>query len=93
MREAGDVCYADVYRDGTGVVEFVRKEDMTYAVRKLDNTKFRSHEVGYTLILFFDQNWIQCSLTVEFEGKDTGKGFQINYQRPGLSVFVFIQHV
>lgn len=46
MREAGDVCYADVYRDGTGVVEFVRKEDMTYAVRKLDNTKFRSHEVG-----------------------------------------------
>ncbi|XP_059537066.1 serine/arginine-rich splicing factor 1-like [Myotis daubentonii] len=44
MREAGDVCYADVYRDGTGVVEFVRKEDMTYADRKLDNTKFRSHE-------------------------------------------------
>lgn len=45
MREAGDVCYADVYRDGTGVVEFVRKEDMT-AIRKLDNTKFCSHEVG-----------------------------------------------
>lgn len=45
MREAGDVCYADVYRDGTGVVEFVRKEDMSYAVRQLDNTKFRSHEV------------------------------------------------
>ncbi|XP_070838661.1 serine/arginine-rich splicing factor 1B-like [Chaetodon trifascialis] len=44
MREAGDVCYADVYRDGTGVVDFVRREDMTYAVRKLDNTKFRSHE-------------------------------------------------
>ena len=32
--------YADVVRDGTGVVEFVLKEDMTYAVRKLDNTKF-----------------------------------------------------
>lgn len=45
MRDAGEVCYADVYRDGTGLVEFVRKEDMTYAVRKLDNTKFRSHEV------------------------------------------------
>ncbi|KAG7280202.1 hypothetical protein CRUP_037563 [Coryphaenoides rupestris] len=44
MREAGDVCYADVLRDGTGVVEFVRKEDMSYAVRKLDSTKFRSHE-------------------------------------------------
>lgn len=51
MREAGDVCYADVFRDGTGVVEFVRKEDMTYAVRKLDNTKFRSHEVGSILTL------------------------------------------
>lgn len=49
MREAGDVCYADVFRDGTGVVEFVRKEDMTYAVRKLDNTKFRSHEVCKSL--------------------------------------------
>lgn len=46
MQEADDVCYADVYRDGTGVVEFVRKEDMTYAIRKLDNTKFCSHEVG-----------------------------------------------
>ncbi|XP_061607667.1 serine/arginine-rich splicing factor 1B [Phyllopteryx taeniolatus] len=44
MREAGDVCYADVNRDGSGVVEFVRKEDMTYAVHKLDNSKFRSHE-------------------------------------------------
>lgn len=56
MREAGDVCYADVFRDGTGVVEFVRKEDMTYAVRKLDNTKFRSHEVGFSSSRF-DQHW------------------------------------
>ena len=45
MREAGDVCYADVYRDGTGVVEFLRAEDMKYAVKQLDDTKFRSHEV------------------------------------------------
>lgn len=44
MREAGDVCYADVYRDGTGVVEFLRPEDMKYAVKQLDDTKFRSHE-------------------------------------------------
>lgn len=47
MREAGDVCYADVFKDGTGVVEFLRKEDMRYAVRKLDDTKFRSHEVNF----------------------------------------------
>lgn len=45
MREAGDVCYADVYRDGTGVVEYARYEDVKYAIRKLDDTKFRSHEV------------------------------------------------
>jgi len=45
MREAGDVCYADVSKDGRGVVEFLHYDDMKYAVRKLDNSKFRSHEV------------------------------------------------
>jgi len=50
MREAGDVCYADVYKDGTGVVEFLRYEDMKYAARKLDDSKFRSHEVSETSI-------------------------------------------
>ena len=45
MREAGDVCYADVYRDGSGVVEFTTREDMRRAVKHLDDTKFRSHEV------------------------------------------------
>lgn len=48
MREAGDVCFADVYKDGTGVVEFLRYEDMKYAVKKLDDSRFRSHEVQYT---------------------------------------------
>lgn len=45
MREAGDVCYADVNRDGTGTVEYTNREDMKYAVKSLDDTKFRSHEV------------------------------------------------
>lgn len=44
MREAGDVCYADVFKDGTGVVDFIRYEDMKYALRKLDDSRFRSHE-------------------------------------------------
>uniref|UniRef100_A0A0R3RQA8 RRM domain-containing protein n=1 Tax=Elaeophora elaphi TaxID=1147741 RepID=A0A0R3RQA8_9BILA len=44
MREAGDVCYTDVLRDGTGIVEYSRYEDMKYALRKLDDTKFKSHE-------------------------------------------------
>ncbi|KAI1724888.1 RNA recognition motif domain-containing protein [Ditylenchus destructor] len=42
--KAGDVCYADVFRDGTGVVEYIRYEDMKYAIKKLDDTKFKSHE-------------------------------------------------
>lgn len=28
MREAGDVTYSDVFRDGTGVVEYARYDDM-----------------------------------------------------------------
>ncbi|NP_001299828.1 serine/arginine-rich splicing factor 9 [Danio rerio] len=44
MREAGDVCFADVQRDGEGVVEFLRREDMEYALRRLDSTEFRSHQ-------------------------------------------------
>uniref|UniRef100_F1L925 Splicing factor, arginine/serine-rich 3 n=1 Tax=Ascaris suum TaxID=6253 RepID=F1L925_ASCSU len=44
MREAGDICYAEVSKDGTGVVEYINYDDMKYAVRKLDDTKFKSHE-------------------------------------------------
>lgn len=50
MREAGDVCFADTYKDGTGVVEFLRYDDMRYAIKKLDDSRFRSHEVG----IFFE---------------------------------------
>ncbi|KAM9306543.1 serine/arginine-rich splicing factor 9-like [Pholidichthys leucotaenia] len=44
MREAGDVCFADVQQDGTGIVEFLRREDMEFAIRRLDRTEFRSHQ-------------------------------------------------
>ena len=55
MREAGDVCYSDVFKDGTGAVEFMRYEDMKYALRKLDDSKFKSHEVIFfkKISLFF----------------------------------------
>lgn len=53
MREAGDVCYADVYKDGSGVVEFLRHDDMKYAVRKLDDSRFRSHEVCSIIIVLY----------------------------------------
>ena len=44
------MCYADVYKDGTGVVEFLRYDDMKSSIRKLDDSKFRSHEVRFGLL-------------------------------------------
>ena len=58
MREAGDVCFADVYKDGTGACEYVRYEDMKYALKKLDDTKFKSHEVSFQKGFF--NNEYQC---------------------------------
>jgi arginine/serine-rich splicing factor 1/9 len=49
FREAGDVIFAESYKDGTGTVEFSRYEHMKRALRDLDGSKFRSHEVGYQL--------------------------------------------
>lgn len=46
MGAAGEVCFADVYNDGTGMVEYLFYDDMEKAVRKLDDTKFRSHRVN-----------------------------------------------
>ena len=34
-----------VFKDGTGVVEFGSKDDAEFAVKHLDDSKFRSHEV------------------------------------------------
>jgi len=44
MREAGEVVYADVYKDGTAVCEFKKYEDMKWAIKNLDDSKFKSHE-------------------------------------------------
>lgn len=52
MREAGDVCFADAFKDGSGVVEFLRYEDMKYAIKKLDDSRFRSHEVSVLFQMF-----------------------------------------
>ncbi|KAK7898656.1 hypothetical protein WMY93_019509 [Mugilogobius chulae] len=61
MREAGDVCYTNVQREsGEGVVEFVRRDDMEYAVRRLDRTEFRSHQGESTFIRVYEDrvpNW------------------------------------
>ncbi|KAG6467103.1 hypothetical protein ZIOFF_075075 [Zingiber officinale] len=45
MRKAGDVCFAQIYRDGDGVmglVDYTNSEDMKYAIRKLDDTEFKN---------------------------------------------------
>lgn len=45
MRKAGDVTFAQVYRDGggtKGLVDYTNAEDMKYAIRKLDDSEFRN---------------------------------------------------
>jgi len=46
MREVGEVCYAEVNKNGTGtgLVEFLHADDMKEAIRKLHDTQLRSHE-------------------------------------------------
>ncbi|KAG6785099.1 hypothetical protein POTOM_010822 [Populus tomentosa] len=45
MRRAGDVCFSQVFRDGsgtTGIVDYTNYEDMKYAIKKLDDSEFRN---------------------------------------------------
>lgn len=42
MRDAGDVLYTSTDRQGGGVVEFASKDDMNYALDKMDKTEFRN---------------------------------------------------
>ncbi|XP_051123805.1 serine/arginine-rich splicing factor SR30 isoform X1 [Andrographis paniculata] len=45
MRQAGDVCFSQVYRDRDGmrgVVDYTNYDDMKYAIKKLDDSLFRN---------------------------------------------------
>lgn len=45
MRKAGDVCFAQVFREGngaTGIVDYTNHEDMKYAIKKLDDSEFKN---------------------------------------------------
>lgn len=93
MREAGDVCYADVHKDGTGVVEFLRHEDMKYAVKKLDDSRFRSHEVTFCLhflkiICMFVVMVCICSALKFGNSFYIGKVFNIAYKNSLLHGFL-----
>ncbi|XP_057778126.1 serine/arginine-rich splicing factor SR30-like isoform X2 [Salvia miltiorrhiza] len=45
MRQAGDVCFSEVYRDRggmRGIVDYTNYDDMKYAIRKLDDSLFKN---------------------------------------------------
>ncbi|KAF0887820.1 hypothetical protein E2562_004041 [Oryza meyeriana var. granulata] len=45
MRKAGDVCFSEVYREGSGtvgIVDYTNYDDMKYAIKKLDDSEFRN---------------------------------------------------
>ncbi|KAJ4956537.1 hypothetical protein NE237_013320 [Protea cynaroides] len=58
MRRAGDVCFSQVFRDGsgtTGVVDYTNYDDMKYAIRKLDDSEFRNaFSRGYIRVKAYD---------------------------------------
>eukprot|EP00921_Rhytidocystis_pertsovi_P024883 GHVQ01040079.1.p1 GENE.GHVQ01040079.1~~GHVQ01040079.1.p1 ORF type:complete len:296 (-),score=38.21 GHVQ01040079.1:6216-7103(-) len=44
MRKAGECGHADVFGDGSGIIEFFRKDDVVEAIRLFDGSTFNSHE-------------------------------------------------
>ncbi|KAH6766400.1 SERINE-ARGININE PROTEIN 30 [Perilla frutescens var. hirtella] len=45
MRRAGDVCFSQVFHEGsgkTGIVDYTNFDDMKYAIKKLDGSEFRN---------------------------------------------------
>ncbi|KAL7125631.1 hypothetical protein ABFS83_14G130000 [Erythranthe nasuta] len=45
MRRAGDVCFSQVFHEGsgkTGIVDYTNYDDMKYAVKKLDDSEFKN---------------------------------------------------
>ncbi|KAJ7987168.1 hypothetical protein DPEC_G00335950 [Dallia pectoralis] len=83
MREAGDVCFADVQRDGEGVVEFVRREDMEYALRRLDRTEFRSHQGETASIRVFGERGASYGRSRSRSRSPRGRGYSPPYQSRG----------
>ncbi|PPD75588.1 hypothetical protein GOBAR_DD27497 [Gossypium barbadense] len=61
MRRAGDVCFSQVFRDGsgtTGIVDYTNYDDMKYAIKKLDDSEFRNaFSRAYVRIWIYAANW------------------------------------
>lgn len=99
MREAGDVCFADVYKDGTGVVEFLRHDDMKYAVKKLDDSRFRSHEVRlcaamriFTIVFVIIIIFITSATSVKKIGYRLGLQINLYIHSPIHSIAIYITY-
>lgn len=72
FRSAGDVVFTDSYNDGTGIVEFSRYEDFKRALRDMDDSKFRSHEVS--LVLFGFHNCVRFHVNAGRDGIHPSQG-------------------
>lgn len=46
MKAAGDVSYADVFRDGTGVCDYLNEDDLKYALKTLDDSELKTYRVN-----------------------------------------------
>merc|ERR1712066_216531 len=93
MREAGDVSFTDVIHEGDekiGIVEFFNKDDMSYAVKNLDGSKFKSHE-GDTATIEVDEDKdekYRNATSRDFErrgGFNAGRQRRDNYRRDDRS--------
>uniref|UniRef100_A0A0D6R6R3 RRM domain-containing protein n=1 Tax=Araucaria cunninghamii TaxID=56994 RepID=A0A0D6R6R3_ARACU len=75
MRRAGDVCFAEVYRKGSGtvgVVDYTTYEDMKYAIRKLDDSEFRNP---------FSRSYIRVREDRGFHGSSYSRSRSRSYSR------------
>ncbi len=45
-RDAGTVLFTDVARDGSGVVEFEKEDDMLWALKNFDGKRLKTHTVS-----------------------------------------------
>lgn len=52
-RQAGEVNYADVDHKGGGIVHFANRDDMEYALRKLDGSEFSNRYDSATIQVSF----------------------------------------
>lgn len=74
MREAGDVAFADVDRRGSGVVEFVREDDLKYAVEKLQDSKFKAHGTGESTTIHLSKTQAESANGGSAGGGGSGGG-------------------